>query len=305
MKKLLAVSAICAGSVLAQSRPPGTAVPEGAPPLPTVSVRGFRTVSDNTVFAGPMQTVTGAPYSAQAVTERVQPLADGNRIVEKTSGSVARDSQGRTRRDEGLPDFILSKGEAPHLILIEDPVAGLHWNLDPRTKTAFKISVAPTKAGQGGPPPSFTFAQSMPPEIGANRVFFYSSGVMPRANIQIIGKGQQADDTQVSKTDLGTQMMEGVSAQGTRVTRTIPAGEVGNEQPLVITSETWYSPRLKVLVLSKTSDPRMGETTYRLTDIQQAEPPADLFEVPADYRIKNGPDVRPDVMELRTTKRVQ
>jgi hypothetical protein len=80
-----------------------------------------------------------------------------------------------------------------------------------------------------------------------------------------------------------------VAAQGSRVTRTIPAGSVGNEQALVITTETWYSPELKVLVMSKAEDPRMGVTTYRLTNIQRAEPPASLFEIPADYTIKDRP----------------
>ncbi len=78
-------------------------------------------------------------------------------------------------------------------------------------------------------------------------------------------------------------------AEGTRITRTIPAGSVGNEQPIVITTETWYSPDLKVLVMTKTNDPRMGETTYRLTNIQRSEPPANLFQVPDDYTVKDQP----------------
>jgi len=83
--------------------------------------------------------------------------------------------------------------------------------------------------------------------------------------------------------------MERVLVQGTRITHTIPAGSIGNEQPIVITSETWFSPDLKVLVMSKSNDPRMGETTYKLTNIQRSEPSAALFQVPADYTIKEGP----------------
>ncbi len=74
-----------------------------------------------------------------------------------------------------------------------------------------------------------------------------------------------------------------------RITRTIPAGAIGNEVPIVITTETWYSPELKGLVMSKTDDPRMGETTYKLTDIQRSEPAASLFQVPDDYTVKDQP----------------
>jgi len=96
-------------------------------------------------------------------------------------------------------------------------------------------------------------------------------------------------DKDASKVDLGTQTVEGVPAQGTRVTHTIPAGQMGNDLPIVITTETWFSPALKVLVLSKSSDPRMGETTYKLTGIQRSEPAASLFLVPDDYTVKDQP----------------
>ena len=88
---------------------------------------------------------------------------------------------------------------------------------------------------------------------------------------------------------LGKEMMEGVEATGTRTTITIPAGRVGNEQPLKIVTERWYSPVLQMVVMSKRSDPRSGETTYRLTNINLDEPAPDLFQVPADYTLKEGP----------------
>jgi hypothetical protein len=233
--------------------------------------------------AGP--TVAGAPYSAQVQTQHVQALVDGNRIIETTQGSVARDSKGRVRRDEALSGFPGTQGDAPHLVFIDDPVAGVHWNLDAHSKTAFKMPFVRVPPTPGGAP----FNVSVPPPPGPDKVFFYSSDVMPKANVHIMTRAQVLPDSQGAKTDLGTDTVEGVKAQGTKVTRTIPAGTIGNEQPLVITTETWYSPDLKVLVMSKTSDPRIGETTYRLTDIQRAEPAADLFEVPADYTIKSGP----------------
>jgi hypothetical protein len=238
-------------------------------------------------MAGPMATIAGAPYSAQAVTQRVQMLADGNRIEQSTSGSVARDSQGRVRRDEALPGLSGSNGDAPHLVMIEDPVAGVHWTLDAQTKTAVKMpsartKVLPVKPGVSGAP--------VPPPPGPEDTFFFTAAAPgPGPGVHIISKSEISPDSKVNKTDLGTQNIEGVAAQGTRITRTIPAGTIGNDLPIVITTETWYSPELKVLVFSKTNDPRMGETTYKLTDIQRAEPAASLFQVPDDYTIRDQP----------------
>ena len=242
----------------------------------------FGPIGVTTAMSGPAATIAGAPYSADAVTERIQTLADGNRIVQSTSGSVARDSQGRVRRDEGLPGLASASGDAPHLILIVDPVAGVHWTLDPRNKIAMKMPFTHTKGPDVG--------LLVPPPPGAEKTWFVSSGSVAAPNVQVFAKTQgSSSDSSVAKTDLGIQTIEGVPAQGTRTTRTLPAGAVGNEQPILITTETWYSPDLKVLVLSKTSDPRMGDTTYKLSNIQRAEPPASLFQIPDDYTIKDQP----------------
>jgi hypothetical protein len=66
---------------------------------------------------------------------------------------------------------------------------------------------------------------------------------------------------------LGTKSIEGISVTGTRDTRAIPAGTIGNDKDLVITRETWYSPDLKLVIQSTQTDPRFGETTYSLTNI--------------------------------------
>jgi hypothetical protein len=128
-----------------------------------------------------------------------------------------------------------------------------------------------------------------PPPPGAGKVWFSSSGAPAGGSVQFVSKLQASPDSDAIKTDLGTQTIEGVAARGTQLTRTIPAGTIGNEQPITITTETWYSPDLKVLVMSKTKDPRMGETTYRLTNIQRSEPAASLFQVPDDYTVKDQP----------------
>lgn len=252
----------------------------------------FGPIGITAAMAGPMATVAGAPYSAEAVTQRVQMLADGNRIEQNTSGSVARDAQGRVRRDEALPGLTSGNGDAPHLVFIEDPVAGVHWTLDAQTKVAIKMPFAKAKPGAPGAfaappaPPPLPPPPPPPPAAGGDKtVFFTTADSAAPATIRFIAK----PDSSATKTDLGTQNVEGVMAQGTKITRTIPAGAMGNALPIVITTETWYSPELKVLVMSKTNDPRMGETTYKLTNIQRGEPAASLFQVPSDYTVKDQP----------------
>jgi hypothetical protein len=290
MHKALLISALCAGGALAQTAATG--------PKPVVIQMGdaaeLGPIGITTALAGPMPTVSGAPYSAEAITQRVQVLADGNRIEQTTSGSVARDSQGRVRRDEGLSGLASKNGDAPHVVMIDDPVAQVHWTLDAETKTAMKMSV----------PGGFGAFGMMPPPIGGIKTFFYAQTATvaaPGAKDQVFVRSDSThSDDDVVKADLGTQTIEGIPAQGTRITRTIPAGQIGNVQPIVITTENWYSRGLKVLVMSKSNDPRMGETTYKLTNIQRSEPAPGLFQPPDGYTVK---DQSPHVFVNRENKK--
>jgi hypothetical protein len=173
--------------------------------------------------------------------------------------------------------------------MIDDPVAHVHWTLDAQTKSAMKMPASAGKNGRAG-----VFEMGVPPPpMATGKTFFYAqSGVVQSSEgkTQVITKGiTRPDDAETTKSDLGTQTIEGVPARGTRVTRTIPAGQIGNLQPIVITTESWYSPDLKVLVMSKSNDPRMGETTYKLTNIQRSEPAPSLFQPPDDYIVRDQP----------------
>ena len=87
--------------------------------------------------------------------------------------------------------------------------------------------------------------------------------------------------------DLGMQLCAGVNAQGTRTTRTIPAGTIGNAQALTITNERWVSPDLQTVVMSKRTDPRTGSASFQLTNIVKQEPDPTLFQVPSDYTVQD------------------
>ena len=99
------------------------------------------------------------------------------------------------------------------------------------------------------------------------------------------GAGTAAFDKETVTTSLGTQTIGGVTAEGTRYTRTIPAGQIGNVKPIVIVTERWYSADLQMVVMTKRSDPRSGDTVFQMTSIARTEPAATLFQVPTDYTV--------------------
>jgi len=230
---------------------------------------------------GPTAVVKGAPYSATMNNESVQTLADGNRIVQTTTGTVLRDSQGRTRQDAALPAIgNLSAASAPHLVFIQDPVAGTSYTLNLTDKTAWKNPTPP--AGKAGPGVS----------VGSGTFFVHTEGGMPPlppppppAQTKHLATDEQLD---ANTESLGSQTMEGVVVNGVRTTRTIPAGQVGNDRPINIVTEVWTSTDLKTIVSSKRNDPRMGEQTFRLTNIVRAEPDPSLFAVPSDFKVIDG-----------------
>lgn len=237
----------------------------------------FAFVSSQLVSGPP---VKGAPYSAEAVNETIQTLADGNRIVQRSSAMQYRDSEGRERREET---------SAMGVIFITDPVAGTRYTLHPDSQTAEKGPVTTVfhtgaipgvpgvSGGRGGPE---TVSVVTAGGAAAPQGFFY-------VNSGSITKFSSPSDSKTE--DLGKMYIEGVQVQGTRTTITIPAGDIGNERPINIVDEQWYSPDLQMTIMTKHSDPRTGETTFALKNINRSSPPPTLFEVPSDYTVRTGP----------------
>lgn len=276
--------------------PRGVRVP--APPGHPVGDDTVVFVSSEMSFDG--RVVKGAPYSAQAVTESTRSLGDGNRIKHKNSASVYRDSEGRTRRDQelGAVGPWAMTGDPQQTVFINDPVAGVNYVLDPRTRTARKM-----------PPLRISFSPGAAPTAGEKfrieRDLVLSSTVQAAPHPPVVGapmgRYRVSSDAENRKTEsLGKQVIEGVEAEGTRTTTTIPAGEIGNEQPINIVWEKWYSPELQTVVMSRHNDPLVGETIYRLTNISRGEPARTLFEVPGDYTIKEMPAPATRVMRRKS-----
>src|SRR5580704_2891609 len=303
MKRALFLLLAAASCTFAQEK--GDVIYQAAGPV-TVASGAFDKAS------GP---IVGAPYSATITNESVQTLADGNRIVQTSTGSTARDSQGRTRHDTVLPAIgNLSAADAPHLIFIHDPVSQTSYTLNLTDKTAQKMPVPPLPPlplpllngkgdgldvaiadvaiasgaevsrgarGPAGPGPDALYIQT--------NDMATASGQVPNPPMIAQKVFLTNDQGQATTEDLGSQTMEGVFVTGVRTTRTIPAGQIGNDKPISILTEVWTSPDLKTIVYSKRSDPRMGEQTFQLTDITRADPDGSLFTVPADFKVVEGP----------------
>jgi hypothetical protein len=209
--------------------------------------------------------VKGAPFSATSNSETNSTLQDGTAIHRTSSGAVYRDSEGRSRHEISLSGVgaLAAAGGAHKMIAIADPVAGVHYMLNPDQKIAHKMTMKTHGAG------SADKAEAFHEKMEAREQAEIASGA-------------------VKTESLGTQVVNGVSAQGTRITHTIAAGQIGNDKPIQTVSERWYSPDLQTVVKSTRTDPRFGTTTFNLTNIQKSEPAATLFAVPADYTVKEG-----------------
>ena len=206
----------------------------------------------------PILRVTGQPFSAQVEMENTRTLADGTRATHKSTGMLYRDSDGRMRHEMTFSMLgpFASAGDPPRMVFINDPVANAHYALDATNHTAHKMTMP-----AGGPP---------------RQMREQSKG------------SKQPPPFDVKTESLGKQVIEGIEAEGTRSVITIPAGTHGNDQAVEVVSERWYSPELQTVVMTKHSDPRMGEHVYRLTNIKRDEPARSLFEVPADYQVQEG-----------------
>jgi hypothetical protein len=252
---VLAIMVLLTSMALAQGQGTGSGSGSGAgnkTGTVTGIVGGF--ISTGSSFSG----MKDVPFSADVTTETDRILADGNRVHRETQGKMFRDSEGRTRTEEEFP--LPATGEKLQRITIQDPAQQMFVILDPKNKIAHTYH----SGRQLSSPPA---AATVP-----------KNTMTPQSNVPKFESKSE---------DLGTMEIDGLLATGVRHTRTTPAGVIGNEKPIVTVNETWYSPELKTVVLSKNDDPQSGQTTRKLTNIQRLEPDPLLFQVPPDYTVKD------------------
>ena len=253
--------------------------------------------------------IKGAPYAADEITESFQMLADGTKISHQSQVTVYRDGEGRVRR------------ESPTQITIWDAKENVSYTLDPKSMTAVKSAMgkaisftgttaadkraleitlrsSSVEASQAKVAVDTQIAAAldkMKAEMAASGNAIMVNGTMAAPNAAEAMKEQlffamekvsQAPGSKLSHNEsLGQRVMEGLTADGTRSTSTIEAGVIGNDRPINIVAERWYSSELQTAVYSKRSDPRTGEEIFRLTNVRRGEPGADLFLLPPGYRL--------------------
>lgn len=281
------------------------------------------------IIASSEKIVIGAPFSAEAISESLQVLADGNRIARSSSNKMYRDAQGRFRR-EGIsnPGTVFGAYfELQPMVLILDPVNGFKYFLNTDSKTVRRYTLRlpaqwsttwqgfayKPEAGQAVTAAAATdhhaAAKKLREELRARQAEGQAKQpTAPKAELEHL-EGVRTLTGQIaiagtaltkletpgvyalgfntdSKTEaLGLQNFEGVEAEGTRTVTTIPAGAIGNERPIDIIYERWYSKDLQMIVSSRHSDPRFGDQTYKLTNIIRANPDGTLFTLPADFKM--------------------
>jgi hypothetical protein len=238
--------------------------------------------------------VTGAAYSGEEVTERVQTLADGTHITQTFPGRhIYRDSMGRTRSERPL--MVGSHAsESPMIVEITDPVAGFQYTLDPQKKVAHRFAVPSPTPGQGG-----RFAARPLPAIVRSGEFTAVIGTAPPPPPPSPGTTTSVTSARIAtprvddgrprpefkNESLGTQSIDGLLCEGRRTTTTFPVDSFGNDRPVVVIEESWTSPELKTIILSKANDPRSGENTFEIRNLSRTEPDASLFQPPPDYSV--------------------
>lgn len=245
------------------------------------STRSGQTAPDGTrtvTFSGLRpagQPVTGAPYSADQVSENSQTLSDGTHIKNVSRPvHMARDSQGRVRTElELFNGGMMGQQELPPVVEIYDPVAGVGYILEDSAKIAHRVTVEVRQ-----PMRNLASGTMVGGGLGTGGAGVAASGAMKMPN-----------EPERSVEKLDSQTIEGVVADGRRITNTWPIGSRGNDRPMVETSEFWTSPQLKLTVLSKTTSPR-GDFSMRLTNLVAAEPDPMLFQPPAGYSIVDDKD---------------
>ena len=296
--------AVASAQAPAQAAPPDDTLffVQNIAPLPAFGAK-IDIISSEAAVAGPV--VKGKPYSARSITESVQTLADGNRIVQRNETAIFRDSEGRTRREQTLGGVgPWQAGEPTTIIHIHDPVANKTYMLDPAERVVreirpFRMAFAHAEqieAVKGGVEVARTevhtvYDAAVPapmPGSGGARGVVTAIRLPDGDNLRVHAPTDfhAAMGAYEPAEDLGEQVLEGLTVQGTRMKDTIPAGLMGNERPIEIVTERWFSKDIDAMVLQRFSDPRFGETTSKLVNVVLGDPSPDLFEVPQGYELR-------------------
>jgi hypothetical protein len=230
------------------------------------------------------------PYTVEFHITRVQTLANGATITQETKEVVARDSEGRGMTAITLipPAGGESTNTSVHVSLPDRTM--INWNSVSRRATVFH----PQPLGASGcwsSVPSGVVTTGPIPDASAPRIPLpspagESGGVLSSQGLDGRASTPRTAPNQPQREELGTDTILGVEVQGARMTRTTPAGRIGNDEPLLRTEEIWSAPSLGGLVLREiTDDPRTGKSTREAVSLDLSEPDPAVFQPPEGYEI--------------------
>lgn len=286
----LAVGVYC-DNVFAQEENTGKKVVVSTFGLPGISVAG---IGDAGVGA-----VKNAPFSGEIVCECTQTLTDGNRIVQRATTIIHRDAQGRVRRETSFKIRDANSGEDREYktIQVSDPFSGENFTLDPQNRTGHKIIFRPLKDSGGvvgiqpvaiagvAAPTTAAITPGIPLRGAISGPAIIAPGIACGLG-RVRPFGGFGANAETRNESLGSQMIEGVAAEGSQIIVTIPAGSMGNERPIEATYERWRSKELQLDLLIKSVDPRSGESTQQMTNLTLGDPDPALFAIPPDYTVR-------------------
>jgi hypothetical protein len=229
------------------------------------------------------QPVAGAPFSADAITSVRLRLTDGSTLEQKTTARYYRDSAGRVRVEllmDGLPPPRTLAERNIRTVVSPAPGQEPTVTLDSETRTARILPRFALAYAAGG-------GRQIAIPIGGVRFL-----VLKRAQDMLIWK--EAPQGEVIDEPLGSRRVDGIETIGRRVTITVPNVEAGHGKTRQLIDERWESPELKLIVVARSTDTRLGDVEYTLTNLRRADPPRSLFEVPADYTSDSTPAAADD-----------
>lgn len=217
-----------------------------------------------------------ASYTAEFKITHVQTLANGATITRESTRIQARDLEGRTMNsDTSTQPF--GNGETMTMVFIQDHKGGTQTNWNSRTRKA-TIIVFPPKEQQHGCWTSEAGRMTMQ-YAGSAPLAGGTSATLPVHAPSVVARPKPVIE------NLGTMTIAGVEAHGQRFTNTISAGQIGNDQPLISTQETWQAPSLGLIVRTVRDDPQSGKETMEPVSITLGEPDPSVFQPPEGYEV--------------------
>jgi hypothetical protein len=194
----------------------------------------------------PVVFIAGQPFSADEVIIQ-NPKPNVHNVLPMKTIRIYRDLAGRTREDVSIP----RDPTATPFVSIMDPIAGVHYSLDTEKKIARRL----------------LYPEPWTPDVN------------PREGL-VMQSGKGICTYETTSESLGTQLIEGLVAEGKRITSVLREPKSGCGDKAV--NESWYSPELRTILLQKTSN-SMGDSVTRLEHINRLEPDSGLFQAPLDY----------------------